>query len=335
MPPERPLLTIAIPTYNRSIYLKKLLDELAPQLLHEGRAEILISDNASPDDTPAVVDNFVRMFPGARYVRNPENIGSDANFLQCYNLAQGEYVWIFGDDDVLVEGGLRQILEVLAAREYDMLYVSSRQFRDRYVPPDPGELTGRLMTFSDCSTFALRVGTGLAFISGNILRKSRIEAVLHQDFGEFVGSNLVHLSWTYTLLAQQPKCAIVRDPLVANKTENTGGFGTCKVFGENIHQMAQRILGEHSALGKALINRNLQSFLPWATVQDRSGKSIRNLKEKPEDILHEIYKENFRYWIFLLPILKLPLPLAKAWLFAVRVTNRVDQLLDFPLTRGT
>ena len=48
MPPERPLLTIAIPTYNRSEYLAQLLTALAPQLAREPRVELLISDNASP-----------------------------------------------------------------------------------------------------------------------------------------------------------------------------------------------------------------------------------------------------------------------------------------------
>ena len=48
---ERPLLTIAIPTYNRSAFLSELLDCLLPQLLAEPRVELLISDNASPDDT--------------------------------------------------------------------------------------------------------------------------------------------------------------------------------------------------------------------------------------------------------------------------------------------
>jgi glycosyltransferase involved in cell wall biosynthesis len=293
-----------------------------------------VSDNASSDDTPAVVTHFLDAAPQIRYVRNPENIGSDANFVQCYNLARGEYVWIFGDDDVLIEGGLKRIMDILETGEYDMLYVSSRQFRNEYVAPDPDCLSGRLKPFSHCSTFALRVGTGLAFISGNILRKSRIEAVPHEDFGKFINSNLAHLSWTYTLLAQDPKCALVEDPLVANKTENTGGFGTCQVFGENIRRMVQSTLGEESAMGRALVNRNLQSFLPWATVQDRSGKSVRNLKEDREKILRGIYSHNFRYWIFLWPILKLPLPLAKVWLFGVRVTNRIDQILDFPLTRG-
>ncbi len=58
MLPERPLLTIAIPTYNRSGCLAELLAMLAPQLAGETRVELVISDNASFDDTPTVIKSF-------------------------------------------------------------------------------------------------------------------------------------------------------------------------------------------------------------------------------------------------------------------------------------
>jgi glycosyltransferase involved in cell wall biosynthesis len=48
MQPDRPLLTIAIPTYNRSACLTQLLEALRPQLVGESRVELIVSDNASP-----------------------------------------------------------------------------------------------------------------------------------------------------------------------------------------------------------------------------------------------------------------------------------------------
>jgi abequosyltransferase len=331
MLPEKPLLTIAIPTYNRSAYLKQLLDVLAPQLAGESRVELLISDNSSPDDTPAVVEAFRSKGLSLVYKRNGTNIGSDANFLQCYNMAQGAYVWIVGDDDVIVPGGLQQVLDVLEKREYDLVFVSSYPFRDVYLPPGKSKLKGKIVTFPDATHYALRVHTGLAFISGNIIRKSTLEAKPHRDFSELIGTNLIHLSWTYTLLTRDPKCVLLRDLLVAVKTENTGGYGTCQVFGRNLKQMVQVMLGQGNPIGKALLDRNVQSFLPWATVQDRAGKSVNNLPEDTEGILRELYGSNFRYWVFLWPAIKLPLPLAKAWVFLGKVTSRLDRILGYPM----
>ena len=73
----RPLLTIAIPNFNRA----------AAQLRNEPRVELIISDNASPDETPAVVQDFVARGLRVRYIRNLQDIGSDANFLQCFEQA--------------------------------------------------------------------------------------------------------------------------------------------------------------------------------------------------------------------------------------------------------
>jgi hypothetical protein len=180
----------------------------------------------------------------------------------------------------------------------------------------------------------LQVGTALAFISGNIVRKEKIEALPHPDFGAYTDSGLTHLSWTLTLLANNPACLLLLDKLVANRTENTGGYGTYHVFASNMDRLVRNVLGDDSPLGRAFLNRNLQSFLPWATVEDRSGRSVRNLPEDHDSILPRLYGSNFRYWVFLWPILKLPLPLARLWLFAVRVTNRIDQALGFPVTQG-
>lgn len=82
----RPLLTIAIPNFNRAGYLKELLSLLAAQLRNEPRVELIISDNASPDETPAVVQDFVARGLRVRYTRNVQNIGSDGNFLPCFEL---------------------------------------------------------------------------------------------------------------------------------------------------------------------------------------------------------------------------------------------------------
>ena len=105
----RPLLTIAIPTYNRSGFLAQLLEILAPQLAGESRVELIISDNASPDDTPEVVASFREKGLALIYRRNETNIGPDANFLQCFEQARGEYLWLFGDDDIILPGGIRNI----------------------------------------------------------------------------------------------------------------------------------------------------------------------------------------------------------------------------------
>ena len=107
---DHKLLTIAIPTYNRAKYLKRALGSVVSQ--YDERIEILVSDNASEDNTSQVVESFLKSVP-IRYVRNDTNIGLDANFLQCYRLAEGDYMLLLGDDDLIIEHRLATVLDFL------------------------------------------------------------------------------------------------------------------------------------------------------------------------------------------------------------------------------
>ncbi len=330
---ECPLLTIAIPTYNRRVCLKQLLDVLAPQLAEEPRVELVISDNASPDDTPAVVESFRKEGLLVVYKRNESNIGSDANFLQCYNMARGEYVWIFGDDDIIVPGGLGEVLRQLEIRKFDLLYIRGTGFEGQYHLPEVRKFSRKVKAFSRPVDFALDAYTALTFISGNIIRKATLERQGHPDFAKFIGTNLAQLSWTFSLLSGSPQCACFGDRLIAARVENSGGHGTCQVFGTNLQAMTKEFFGLESPVGRAILNRTVQAFFPWAMLLSRRRRNNTHLSEDAETILKDLYRHNPRYWIFLHPVLRLPIPLATFWVITGKVINRVDRLLGYPIAR--
>lgn len=108
----RPKLTIAIPTYNRSSKLKECVN----RVIEYGTGldiEIIISDNASTDDTQEVVARIIKDKPEIKYYRNSENLGFDGNFLNCLEKAYGQYVWLFSDDDILLPGAIESVLNGL------------------------------------------------------------------------------------------------------------------------------------------------------------------------------------------------------------------------------
>ena len=108
----RPLLTIGIPTYNRSRFLNKCLDAIYSSIGAESDVEILVSDNHSTDNTREVAESYAKKYPSLRYVCNKENVGAK-NFHLVWERAKGEYVVALGDDDYLVDGIIRQVLRVI------------------------------------------------------------------------------------------------------------------------------------------------------------------------------------------------------------------------------
>ena len=109
------LLSIAIPTYNRADCLKRLLNNIIPQVLKfRDTVEICISNNGSPDNTKEVAMIFKEKYPDLiKYRENEKNLGFDKNFLEVIRIAEGEFVWPFSDDSLFAENGLEEVISFL------------------------------------------------------------------------------------------------------------------------------------------------------------------------------------------------------------------------------
>ena len=106
------ILSICIPTYNRLPFLKELLPAILGQTSTVcAEVEVAVSDNASTDGTADYLRSLEH--PILRWWTNETNIGGDRNFLKCVAEARGEYVWLFGDDDLMPEGAVASVLDFL------------------------------------------------------------------------------------------------------------------------------------------------------------------------------------------------------------------------------
>ncbi len=107
-------ISICIPTYNRALQLRQLLDSIVRQNGHDLDVEVVVSDNASEDDTAAVVEEYARTGMTIVYERHAANLGFDRNMLHVLTLANGDYCWLFGSDDVLEDGAFARITRLFA-----------------------------------------------------------------------------------------------------------------------------------------------------------------------------------------------------------------------------
>ncbi|MFB3817878.1 MAG: glycosyltransferase [Candidatus Methylomirabilales bacterium] len=107
----RPCASVCIPTYNRAAILRETVRSVLDQTLPD--YEVVISDNASSDDTPEVVRAFAD--PRVRYHRNPRNVGAHENWKQVLRLARGRFIAPLTDDDRMLPENLAHKVAVLAA----------------------------------------------------------------------------------------------------------------------------------------------------------------------------------------------------------------------------
>jgi len=93
-----PLLSIGLPVYNGSRHLREAIESLLAQDVSD--LELVISDNASTDETPAICAEYASKDSRVRYTRNEKNIGAAANFNRAFELCSGTYFMWGSDDDV-------------------------------------------------------------------------------------------------------------------------------------------------------------------------------------------------------------------------------------------
>ena len=109
------LLSICIPTYTRSQFLKETLDNIISQALEfRENVEICISDNCSTDNTKEIVIELKEKYPDLiKYGKTEKNLGFDRNLIKVLAMAEGKFAWTFGDYHFINEGGLKEVLDLL------------------------------------------------------------------------------------------------------------------------------------------------------------------------------------------------------------------------------
>ena len=125
MEDKKPLLSICIPTYNRAEKLKYCLQAIydACDDIENDKYEIIISDNASEDNTKFIVNSFQLKGMDISYNRNIKNLGFNKNWaLLLSKYANGEYCWCIGDDDFIDKDSLKYLIKLLE-KNYDLLFI--------------------------------------------------------------------------------------------------------------------------------------------------------------------------------------------------------------------
>ena len=87
-----------MPVYNGARYLASAIESILGQTFTD--FELIISDNASTDDTPIICLRYAALDERIRYVRNDRNMGASWNYNRVYALARAPYFKQAAHDDL-------------------------------------------------------------------------------------------------------------------------------------------------------------------------------------------------------------------------------------------
>jgi abequosyltransferase len=272
-----PLLTIVIPTYNRASCLGLLLESILIQLknVKNQDIEVLIFDNCSTDSTKEVAQSFASKSPIFNYVRNDENIGADNNFVKGFLSAKGKYLWMLGDDELLLDGAIPWVMNFCNEYDFGCLFLSPIPEMIDAVPSflgKPIELPVRVRKYS-AYKFAQAVNYGITFLSGSIVNREKLlefNPQIKKDIESYSKSNLVHLTWIYSAILSAPSSYFAITPIFAGTMVNSGGYRPVKVFIVNLPELFARYFSS--------INPNAKRFIRQVTLMGWFPKVVFDLR---------------------------------------------------------
>lgn len=298
------LLSIYIPTYNRSYYLKKCLSAFFSQLNEENLklVEVCVSDNDSPDNTSEVVADFIREGNKINYFKQPTNIGADRNVASCFAKAKGKYVWIFGDDDFVMPHTLEKIIKILKSNDLGVLYLNNIWYnhQEDIIAQNFNELN--YITYNDSLKFFDKINYWTTFASSNIVNKKVLD--IEDWLDKFDGTNFQHLSWTISAIFKSKQNIYIEDNVIACKASNSGGYSLFRAFGNDINVIMNYYV-EHGydKKIKPIMNNNLLSkFFPYY-IQNPSNKF---LQERYIQVLFPVFWHYKAFWKHIVPLWLLP-----------------------------
>lgn len=304
---EAPLfLSICIPTYNRSRFLDETLYSVEASLRGvEVPVELVVSDNASSDDTAEVLETWRPRFLNSKIHRHPENIGAEANFASLIQAAAGRYVWLLGDDDKISPDFFRRIIDVLQTNPDAVICNYSVHSADYSFVHNPaffraGE-SGQICSRSDALA---RFGVGAGFISAIVFKGISLRRIDSREYSKYSPFGLSFFYAVYAMLPDKCRVEFIAEPLVYCRGGNSN-VDWEKVFLDGVAEVMRGFLAIGFSKTSIIRAKNmavrdyvLQRLGTLKVSGDYTGGFLRRC--------FNAYRECYSFWCFILPMALLP-----------------------------
>lgn len=119
--------SIIVPVYNTSLYLRKCLDSLVNQTYD--KIEIIIINDGSTDNSDEIINEYVKKYSNIVYY-NKENEGVSLTRNLGLKVSKGEYVMFVDSDDYISEKIVESLLNIAVKGDFDIVTSDIIKFYD-------------------------------------------------------------------------------------------------------------------------------------------------------------------------------------------------------------
>lgn len=333
-----PQLTICIPTYNRARFLRTTLNHLLKQIRDWTSVQVLISDNASTDETHSVVESFRKVHPALSYQCNERNLGMDENAFRAIEAAAGTYVWLLSDDDIPLPGVFDEIMKNIAGANAGLLYLHVAG----YWPGEPYDIVYGRTTVRPDKTYldpeeALRE-LEITHFSAIIMKRSlalphipTVRGYAEKGFTRGYTVNVAH----YVLLSSRKPCIFIgKLALACHNPQDGNNYNVLTTLIDSAREY--QILRSHNLVSARTEHTVLNALVRGFYILVIPRRCNMDPHASPE-VLAEItrlYRPYRNYWLFLHPFVALPLWALRPLYLTARTARRLIRSLSQTLRQG-
>lgn len=248
---EKPILSICIPTKDRSIYLEHTLREITNDTVFQNtnKIEIVISDNCSDDNTENLCKRYQKKFPDKIvYIRQKEDI-KDNNFTEVLKLANGKFAKLNNDYLYYKKGALGEIISLLENSNDNVVYFTNRNFQE------PEKQIVKVNNFDE---FLSKISYICTWIGGLCVNTS-VYKQINTPF-RFAELRFCQIDVIVQLMNNGSALIVNKHLMEGIQIQKKGGYNIAKVFGENFITILQ-ILKKENVLTNKTYDKVLKKLL--------------------------------------------------------------------------
>lgn len=193
-----PRVSIGMPVYNAATFIREAIDSILAQSYQD--FELIITDNASTDETQAICTAYAAQDDRVRYHRNSENIGANSNFNFVFTLARGEYFKWAAHDDVLAQTYLERCVAALDADPNVVLAHSETRLIDN---------NGNELTIPEGKNYVKDAEGKVIFVGRDSKERKLSSQRAHERF-----AGVLRTGWCYEVFGVIRRDALSQTPLL-------------------------------------------------------------------------------------------------------------------------
>lgn len=303
------LLTIAIPTWNRSKTLDGALSHLLPQMqkLYQF-VDIVISNNCSTDNTTEIIKEWINKYPNIEFTvyNQSENTGFFGNIKKCKELASGQFVWILSDDDFVNENVLSNVIKVLKENysTLGILYLNNNKIKRH-------NKSIIIKNNIDIEYLFNKYNYQLTLISSVIFYNCKIND--NFIYNKFINSHLIGFALLIDIIQYRRSIAILSGNLLQLRMHTISGYNLYDAFVYNIFEIFDYML--KIGYTRKIVSKFKENLIKDIWVKryfyyKAKGKLDAGLESyditKANMLFRNYFGDTINYWLLIFPLSLIP-----------------------------